>query len=297
MAVGKRIFLFLAVNILVIATLSITLSLLGVKPYLTARGIDYEALLVFCLIWGMGGAFISLSLSRIIAKWMMGVKVIDPRANQGGEAQLLQLVYSLAKRAGLTTMPEVGIYDSPEVNAFATGPTKSRSLVAVSSGLLHRMNQEQIEGVLGHEIAHIANGDMVTMTLIQGVLNAFVMFISRVVAFAVSQSVKEEARRAVHFGVVLVMDILLSLLASFVVAYYSRRREFRADAGGGRIAGRERMISALKALKTTTQLVDTGHASLATLKISSKPSGLLALLSSHPPLDERIQRLERGIDQ
>lgn len=294
MAIAKRVFLFLIVNVLVITTLSITLSLLGVKPYLTDRGINYESLLAFCLIWGMGGAFISLAISRIMAKWAMGVKVIDPRSTHGGEAQLLQMVYQLARKAGLTTMPEVGIYDSPEVNAFATGPTKNRSLVAVSSGLLHRMNQDQIEGVLGHEIAHVANGDMVTMTLLQGILNAFVLFISRIIAFAASQSVKESSRYMVQMGVTIVLDILLSVLASFVVAAFSRWREYRADAGGGRIAGRDRMISALKALKNSTQLVSNENPAFSNLKIASRPSGLMALLASHPPLDERIARLERA---
>src|SRR3954453_14499350 len=190
MAWAKRIFLFLALNFLVIMTISILLRLFGIGPYITAYGIDYATLFKFCLVWGMGGAFISLALSRIMAKWMMGVHVIDPQTRDPDLQQLLQTVYQLARGAHLSVMPEVGIYDSPEVNAFATGPTKSRALVAVSSGLLSRMNQNEMEGVLGHEISHVANGDMVTMTLLQGVVNAFAMFLSPALAFAISQAMR-----------------------------------------------------------------------------------------------------------
>src|SRR5690606_5757595 len=166
MAWVKRIGLFVVVNILIITTISIVLNLLGVKPYITAQGIDYESLMVFCLIWGMGGAFISLGLSRIMAKMLMRVKVIDPRAATGVQKEILDLVHRHSKAAGINKMPEVGIYDSPEINAFATGPTKNRSLVAVSTGLLNRMDRDQVEGVIAHEVAHITNGDMVTMTLV-----------------------------------------------------------------------------------------------------------------------------------
>ena len=172
-------FRFLAVNLLILVTLSVTLRLLNVQPYLTAKGLDYQALMMFCLVWGMGGAFISLGLSRIMAKWMMGVQVIDPRTGEPELARLVQTVHRLAQAANLPKMPEVGYYPSPEVNAFATGPTKSRALVAVSTGLLEALDREQLEGVLGHEIAHIANGDMVSMTLLQGIINAFVMFLAR----------------------------------------------------------------------------------------------------------------------
>ena len=176
MAWFKRILLFGVVNILIVVTISLVLRLLGVQPYLHSYGLNYQDLAVFCFIWGMGGAFISLLISRLMAKWLMGVQVIDPTQARGEAAELINTVHSLAKRAGLSTMPEVGIYDSPDVNAFATGPTKAHALVAVSSGLLNQMNTAQLEGVLGHEMTHIANGDMVTMTLIQGVVNAFVMF-------------------------------------------------------------------------------------------------------------------------
>ena len=289
----KRVALFLAVNILVMLTISFVLQLLGVGPYLTAYGLDYRSLAAFCLVWGMGGAFVSLALSRIMAKWMMGVKVIPAQGAPGELGDLVRAVHRLAASAGLPAMPEVGIYESPEVNAFATGPTKARALVAVSTGLLQRMNRRQLEGVLGHEIAHIANGDMVTMTLVQGVVNAFVMFLARVIAFAVSQNVKEESLRMVNFMTTMVLEICLSLLGAVVVASFSRRREFRADEGGAALAGRSGMIDALRALQTYTRTIGLEEQpALATLKISGKSGGFLALLSTHPSLEERIARLE-----
>jgi heat shock protein HtpX len=289
----KRVFLFVTVNILVLVTISIVLHALGIGPYMTAYGIDYQALMAFCLVWGMGGAFISLGLSRIMAKWMLGVQVIDPRRAAGELGELVQTVHRLAKSANLPAMPEVGIYDSPEVNAFATGPTKARALVAVSTGLLERLSPRQMEGVLGHEVAHIANGDMVTMTLVQGVVNAFVMFFARAIAFAVSLNAKEESRRMVNFMVTIALEIAFSLLGAMVVSFFSRRREFRADAGGAKLAGSAGMIDALKALKRSMESIGVEeHASVATLKISGKSGGLMALLATHPPLDERIARLE-----
>ncbi len=294
----KRIFLFVAVNILIITTISIVMSVLGVQPYLTEQGIDYGALMIFCLIWGMGGAFISLGLSRIMAKWMMGVKVVDPETRDPQLQELVQTVHRLAMSAGLPKMPEVGIYNSPELNAFATGPSKSRSLVAVSTGLLQRMDRESVEGVLGHEVAHIANGDMVTMTLIQGVVNAFVMFFARIIAFAISQSVREEARFMVHMIAVIVLQIAFSFLGMFVVAWFSRYREFRADHGGATLAGREKMVRALKSLAANFNVKDPHEDrqdAVATLKIFGKPGGIMAMLSTHPPLEERIRRLELGV--
>ena len=291
----KRVFLFVAVNVLVLVTISIVLQVLGIRPYLTAYGIDYQALMAFCLVWGMGGAFISLGLSRIMAKWMMGVQLVDPAKAEGELGDLVRTVHRLATSANLPAMPEVGIYDSPEINAFATGPTKARALVAVSTGLLGRMSQRQMEGVLSHEVAHIANGDMVTMTLVQGVVNAFVMFFARVIAFAVSQNVKEESRRTVNFMVTMVLEIAFSLLGAMVVAYFSRWREFRADAGGAKLAGSASMIDALKALKRSIETIDVeAHASVATLKISGQSGGLMALLATHPPLEERIAKLENN---
>lgn len=299
MAFFKRIFLFIAVNILIMVTISIVLNLLGIQPYLTASGIDYGSLLAFCLVWGMGGAFISLALSRVMAKWMMGVEVIDPDTRSSTERELLSIVYSLAKGAGLPKMPQVGIYNSPEVNAFATGPTKSRALVAVSAGLLQRMNKPEIEGVLGHEIAHIANGDMVTMTLIQGVVNAFAMFLARVVAYAVSMAMRgdnerdEGPSRLVYSLLVFLFDIIFTILGSMIVAYFSRIREFRADRGGAQFAGRDKMIQALEALQHSTELIDNRQPQLATLKISGKGRNFAALFSTHPPLEVRIERLKQ----
>jgi heat shock protein HtpX len=304
MAFFKRIFLFLALNFVVVLTISLVLNVLGVRPYLTQRGIDYNSLMAFCLVWGMGGALISLALSRIMAKWMMGVKVIDPNTLDPDLQQLVQMVHSLARAAHLSTMPEVGIYQSPDVNAFATGPMKSRSLVAVSSGILNRMSPEALEGVLGHEISHIANGDMVTMTLIQGVVNAFVMFLSRVIAFAIVNAMRgdREERRGegMSYGtfyiVSFVLEIIFMIAGSVIVAWFSRYREFRADAGGARLAGRENMIQALETLKRTFEGVSpTEQPAVAALKISGRPRGVLSLFSTHPPLDDRIARLRAGV--
>ncbi|MHB0994780.1 MAG: protease HtpX [Elusimicrobiales bacterium] len=289
---AKRIALFLGVNILVVVTLSAALNLLGVQPYLSARGINYQSLAIFCLVWGMGGAFISLAISRVSAKLMMGVKVIDPATAQGEAGDLVRTVHRLAAAAGIDRMPEVGWYDSPEVNAFATGPTRNRALVAVSTGLLERMDRKQVEGVLAHEVAHVANGDMVTMTLVQGVINAVVMFAARVAAFFISQRFREESRRTVNMLTTLVLEIALSLLGAMAAAWFSRRREFRADAGGAALAGRESMLSALKALKRNAELAELEpQPALAALKISGKRGGFMALLSTHPPLEARIAAL------
>lgn len=300
MAWAKRISLFLLVNILVVITVSFILTLVGAGPYISrfsvgGEALNYQNLMIFCLVWGMVGSFISLGLSRFMAKMFMRVQVIKPSEATGVQKELLDIVHRFAKVAGITTMPQVGIYDSPEINAFATGPTKNRSLVAVSSGLLNRLDKDQVEGVIGHEMAHISNGDMVTMTLLQGIINAFVMFIARVIAFALAQSAKEENRYMIRFAVTIVLEIVLSILGALVVAYFSRHREFRADAGGARFAGREKMISALKGLQGTLNRVDSEHPSLAAFKISGKPRPIMKLFSTHPPLEERIKRLEHGI--
>lgn len=293
---AKRILLFVLTNFLIFLTISIVLNILGVQPYLSANGIDYTQLAAFCLVWGFGGAFISLAMSRMTAKWMMGVKLIDPQ--RPGEAQwVYNMVEQIAKSAGLPKTPEVGIYDSPESNAFATGPSKNRALVAFSSGILRNMSREEIEGVAAHEVAHIANGDMVTMTLLQGLVNAFVMFFARIIAFAVTQSVKEESRRMVHFLVVFVLEILLGILGMMVVARFSRYREFRADAGSAKYVGRSKMIAALKALQRRMPTAeDAAQApSLAALKISGpgeKQNIFYMMMSTHPPLPERIKALE-----
>ncbi len=294
---GKRIFLFLAVNLLILATLSITMHLLGVGNYFSARGINYQNLMAFCLVWGMGGAFISLALSRVMAKWLMGVVVIDPDTREPGLGELVRTVHKLARAANLPAMPEVGYYPSPEVNAFATGPTKSRALVAVSAGLLERLDGSQLEGVLAHEISHIANGDMVTMTLIQGIINAFVMFLSRVIAFFIANRGRDsESSSAPSYLVIFLLEMALSVLGMVAVSAFSRNREYRADEGGAQLGGRTNMIKALEALQSTVAYADlTNKASLATLKISGKPSGFISLFATHPPLEERIARLKAAV--
>jgi heat shock protein HtpX len=295
----KRIFIFFAINILVVLTISLILNLLHVRPFLNAHGLDYESLMIFCLIWGVGGALISLALSRQMAKWLMGVHIIDHTTHDPELQRLLHTVHQLAHAAHLPTMPEVGIYESPEANAFATGPSKRRSLVAVSRGLLRRMSQSELEGVLGHEISHVANGDMVTMTLVQGVVNAFVMFLARVLAYIFSGLGQRNERSSggsymVFNMLVFFFEIVFMALGWIVIATYSRFREFRADRGGARLAGRDKMIGALEALQRTQQIQDPAALKPAfqSMKISSvKKHGLLALFSTHPPLEVRIERL------
>ncbi|TGM03674.1 protease HtpX [Leptospira barantonii] len=290
----KRIGLFLLTNILVVVTISIITSVFGIGPYLDANGINLSSLLVFCFLWGMGGAFVSLLLSKFMAKMMMGVKIIDPRSASGVERELYSRVERLARAANLP-MPEVGIYNSPEVNAFATGPSKSSSLVAVSSGLLQVMDNAEVEGVLAHELAHVANGDMVTMTLVQGVVNAFVMFFSRIISYALSTMVKEDLQYTVRLVANIVLSILFSILGSIVVAYFSRTREYRADAGGAKLAGRQNMIAALEKLRRTFDAPEDerGGEALATMKISGH-SKWMALFSTHPPLEARIAALKNS---
>lgn len=295
----KRIFLFLATNVLVIATISIVMSVLGIQPYLSAQGINFTSLLIFCALWGMGGSFISLFMSKFIAKRAMGVKIIDPNSASGAERELLNMVYRFADRAGLPKKPEVGIYNSPEINAFATGPSKSNSLVAVSTGLLESMQTNEVEGVLGHEVSHIANGDMVTMTLIQGVVNAFALFLSRIIAFAISSAISRDDNEGMSYGIYfllsIVFDILFTILGSIVVAAFSRWREFHADAGSAQIGGKENMIAALERLKSASGIEeDPRGESITTLKISHR-SKWMGLFATHPPLDERIKRLQQAL--
>jgi heat shock protein HtpX len=287
---GKRILLFLVTNLAIMVTLSIVLSLLGVAGYIRPDGgINHTALLVFAFVWGMGGAFISLLMSRAIAKMSLGVKLVNGQTGQPELDWLYNTVSRLARQANLP-MPEVGYYDSPEVNAFATGPSKRKSLVAVSAGLMRNMRQDEIEGVLAHELAHIQNGDMVTMTLIQGVVNAFVLYLSRVIAGIVRNMVDERNAYMVSFLVTIVLDIVLGILGMMIVAWFSRAREFRADAGAATLAGREKMIGALRRLQGTRQLVDTREPELATLKISGGRA--MMLFATHPPLEARIAALE-----
>ena len=298
----KRILLLVLVNILVMLTITLVLGVLGVGRYFPQNGL--AGLAVFCLVWGFAGAFISLALSRLMAKWMMGVKVIPPDTQDPALRGVVDMVHDLARQAGLP-LPEVGIYQSDEVNAFATGPSKSRALVAVSSGLLERMGDREVSGVLGHEVTHIANGDMITMTLIQGVVNAFVLFLSRVLAFAITQAMRsrDDERDGggyfVQYLLVMLFQVVFSIFGSIVVCWFSRQREFRADAGGARLAGRQNMINALRALE---QLYEPRLAeaeasraqSFQSLKISGRPGGFMALFATHPPMEERIARLEQG---
>lgn len=287
-----RFGLFIVVNIAFMLTISFILSLLGVNGYYRAGRLDYQALMVFCLCWGMVGSFLSLAMSRVMAKWLQGVQVLNP--HNAGELQwLVNMVHQQAKQAGISKMPEVGVYDSPVVNAFATGPTKNRALVAFSSGILQQMSRDELEGVSAHEISHIQNGDMVTMTLIQGIVNAFVMFISRVIASVVADRVNENSRHMVRFFVTIVLEIVVGALGMIVTCWFSRHREFRADAGSARIAGREKMIAALESLKRmqgyAKEYQQAEPQSMAALKISG-PKGH-SLFATHPDLDARIAAL------
>ncbi|HEY2811509.1 MAG TPA: protease HtpX [Rhabdochlamydiaceae bacterium] len=300
MAVAKRVVLFLVINVIVILTLSLVLNILHVQPFLRSYGLDMPSLLIFCLVWGMGGALISLSLSRKMATWLMGVRILDPASRDTQEHNLVVTVQALARQAHLPEMPQVGIFDSPEPNAFATGPTKRRSLVAVSTGLLRRMSQKELEGVLAHEISHIANGDMVTMTLIQGIVNAFVMFLARVLAYAFSgMGRSRENSSSSHISYMLSVfffEIVFMIFGSMVICFFSRYREFRADKGGADLAGKEKMISALESLQRLQQIRDPALAkpSFQSFKISTPARhGFLRLLSTHPPLEERIDRLRQ----
>jgi heat shock protein HtpX len=285
--VSKRVILFLLTNFAIVITLSIVLSLLGVRP-----GGGIESLAVFCLVWGMGGAFISLQMSRWIAKRATGLQLVDGRSGRQELDWLYETVAKLTRQANLP-MPEVGIYESPEVNAFATGPSRSRSLVAVSTGLLRGMRPNEVEGVLAHEVAHIANGDMVTMTLLQGVINAIVMFLARIIASVMRGGDSRSQYGGGNYLVIFVLEIGLGILGSLITAWFSRQREFRADRGGAELAGRENMVGALKKLMTNQQLVDPRHEALATLKISGSRSWMV-FFSTHPPLEARIAALERA---
>lgn len=282
---AKRIFLFLLTNIAVVVTISIILSLLGVRP-----GDGLGPLAVFCFIWGMGGALISLLISRWMAKRAMGVQLVNGNTGNPDADWLYRTIERLAQQSQLP-MPEVGIYNSPEVNAFATGPSKKRSLVAVSTGILGSMRRNELEAVLGHEMSHIANGDMVTMTLLQGVMNAFVMFISRIVASVVASNSRDErGSNGLYFIVRIVAEIVLGIAGSLITAWFSRHREFRADEGGAALAGSENMVAALQRLAEGPKVMDPRAPALASFKISGAP-GFMALFSTHPPLADRIQAL------
>ena len=285
----KRIFLFVLTNLAVMVVLGIVASLLGVNRFLTANGLNLGMLLGFAAVMGFGGAIISLLLSKTIAKWSSGVRVIDPPQNSD-EAWIVSTVRQFADKAGIG-MPEVGIFEG-EPNAFATGAFKNSALVAVSTGLLQGMTREEVEAVIGHEVAHIANGDMVTMTLIQGVMNTFVVFLSRVIGYAVDSFLSKGENRSGpgigYYVSTIVLDILLGFLAAIVVAWFSRHREFRADAGSARLLGRKQpMINALARLggMVPGQLPK----GLQALGITS---GVGKLFSTHPPIEERIAALQ-----
>ena len=284
----KRIFLFVITNLAVLVVLSVSMKLLGLERALAESGFNTGAVLVIASILGFGGAFISLAISKWSAKFMTGARVIDvPRDLT--ERWLVDTVARQAKAAGIG-MPEVAIYDSPDVNAFATGMNRDNALVAVSTGLLQRMSRDEAEAVLGHEVSHIANGDMVTLTLIQGVVNTFVFFFARVVGYLVDKVVlKNEREYGVgYFVATFVAEMVLGILATIIVMWFSRQREFRADAGGARLAGREKMIAALERLKS----VHEESALPAQMKaFGIRGGGAMRLFLSHPPLEERIAAL------
>lgn len=288
----KRVFLFLATNIAILVLLSIVLSLLGVDSILDERGVglNMEALLVFSAVFGMGGSFISLLISKWMAKRATGAQVItDPRSP--AEVWLVQTVGRHAQASGIG-MPEVAIFDSPEPNAFATGASRNKALVAVSTGLLRRMSQDEVDAVLGHEISHVANGDMVTLTLIQGVINTFVLFFARVIGYYVDRVLlrNERGLGIGYFLTTIAAQIVLGILASVIVMWFSRRREFRADEGGARLAGTPNMIAALERLKAGA--AGPLPEQMAAFGISGrKGGGLRRLFATHPSLDERIDAL------
>jgi heat shock protein HtpX len=288
----KRILLFLATNIAVLVVLSIVASLLGVGNFLDKNGLNMGSLLAFAAVFGFGGSFISLAISKWMAKRLMGAQVItNPKS--AAEIWLVETVKKHATMAHIG-MPEVAIFDSPSPNAFATGMNKNNALVAVSTGLLNSMNKEEVEAVIGHEISHVSNGDMITLSLIQGVVNTFVIFLSRVVGYFVDRVIlkNEEGRGIGFFVTTLVAQIVFGILASVVVMWFSRKREFIADAGGAKLAGTQNMIAALEKLKKG--VVEPLPDQMQAFGINGKPSshGLKLLFMSHPPLDDRIEALK-----
>ena len=289
----KRVALFLLTNLGVMLILGLAVNLLGLNRFLSANGLSLTGLLGFALVLGFGGAFISLLISKPMAKWTTKLQLIDGSPDPT-HAWLVGTVERFAKQAGVKT-PEVGIYEGPP-NAFATGAFKNSALVAVSTGLLESMTRDEVEAVIGHEVAHVANGDMVTMALIQGVMNTFVVFLSRVIGYFVDKVVlrnQNDGPGIGYFITTIVMDILLGVLAALIVAWFSRQREFRADAGAVRLLGRRQpMMDALARLGG----LDPGEMpkSMQSMGISGRPSGLMALFSSHPPMEQRIERLKQA---
>ncbi|MCF8151727.1 MAG: protease HtpX [Burkholderiaceae bacterium] len=286
----KRVLLFLGTNMAIVLVLSVTMRLLGVEPYLNANGLNLTSLLIFAAVMGFGGSFISLAISKWMVKRSMGVKVIETPSNST-EFWLVETIRKYSSEAGIT-MPEVGVYDSPDVNAFATGMSKNSSLIAVSTGLLQQMTRKEAEAVLGHEVAHAANGDMVTMALIQGVINTFVMFLSRVIGYMVDKVVfkTERGTGPAFFVTMIIAELVLGVLASIIVMWFSRQREFRADRGGASLAGRPNMIAALEKLNSLHPAPLPER--MAAFGIAGGgASGIKRLFMTHPPLEERIARL------
>ncbi|HEY2809723.1 MAG TPA: protease HtpX [Steroidobacteraceae bacterium] len=284
----KRILLFLLTNLAVIAVLSIVLRVTGLDAWLAVHGQSAGGLLVFAAIFGFGGSFISLAISKWMAKRAMGVRVINPSTSDPDERWLLSVVAQQARSAGVD-MPEVGIFQSPAPNAFATGASRNKALVAVSSGLLRSMQRPQVEAVLGHEMTHVANGDMVTLTLVQGVVNTFVIFLSRLIAGAISRS--EDGRGGAYFLSVIVLQLVFGILANIIVMWFSRRREFRADSGGAKLAGTNNMIGALEDLKRGNEPLPAQQFAAFGIADGRVAGGIRRLFMSHPPLDERIAAL------
>lgn len=292
----KRIFLFLMTNIAIMLVLSVILHLFGLDRVLNQSGteLDYTSLMIFCAVFGMGGAFISLLMSKWMAKKMSNARVITSPGN-ATERWLLDTVAKQAKAAGIG-MPEVAICPGLEINAFATGANKNNALVAVYQGLLNNMSQDEVEAVLAHEVSHVANGDMVTLTLIQGVVNTFVLFLSRVIGHLVDRAVfkVERGHGPAYFITTIIAQVVLGILASMIVMWFSRFREFRADEGGAKLAGNHKMIAALKRLNSAHENSDLPE-QLSAFGISGKVSdGLKKLFMSHPPLEERIAALQKS---
>lgn len=307
----RRLLYFIVTNVLVVATIGIVIAIVT-----SVFGIRFDSsltgLIIMCSIWGFGGAFVSLLISKFMAKKFNGVQVIDPNTTNPRERHLVERVYEFSRKAGIQKMPEVGIYESPEPNAFATGATRNSSLVAVSTGLLNTMTEDEVDGVLAHEVAHIANGDMVTLTLVQGVVNSFAMVISWLVTQAIMNILRNNSDEEgssnsgggmggffLQHMIYNLVSVVFTLLGSIVVCYFSRQREFRADEGGARYSSRENMSRALQKLKSMSQIpmgetAQDGKDAMAAFKISSRPSGFLRLFMTHPPLEERIAALQNS---
>jgi len=289
-----RILLFLATNLAVVLVASVVLSLLGVNGYMTAQGLNYSSLLIFCLVFGMAGSLVSLMLSKWMAKRSMGVYVIDQPSN-ADEQWLMSTVAELAQKAGIG-MPEVGVFASPQANAFATGASRNNALVAVSTGLLNKMSREEVKAVLGHEIGHVANGDMITLSLIQGVVNAFVMFFARIIGSFVDRAVfKNESGHGLAFFITtIIAELVLGILASTIVMWFSRQREYRADIAGAELVSPAAMVSALARLQAEYGQPSNMPDEMVAFGISGELKNAFGgLFLSHPPLEQRIDALKR----